>query len=425
MLLGVAGIAVTLFAWWLHSSGDLDAEADRARALGLPMRWQDLAAARPPPPDQAILHRLQATAGRATAASDAGRGWQWDPFAPPPAGLAAWDSGVDADLDALLVQLSGTPAWSIDEAALAAAAKRRDPTAVLLGIYVGDWDLRGEAREILISRSGRGRDDPTLLAEALTRLACTPAGITMYAHQVSLRTGWEWCLLVLRHRDRLDPALTAAAGARLADGLDALLPPMLAAQPLILDALLRADPHRFMRACNVRLLAIMQMPGGLRVLHRLGRGLLLARAIDAAAWVAAHGPPRTWADLLAAVPSLPNLSDSRNPRQVLARTLDGWNGLHYGESSGFDPHILLFTHLRITLQIRLLAADLAGAPWPADPCDPAGGPLRPIMRAGAVIGAYSLGPDGVDDGGTVRTDWCWPLRARLGSPKAADPLPPP
>jgi len=72
---------------------------------------------------------------------------------------------------------------------------------------------------------------------------------------------------------------------------------------------------------------------------------------------------------------------------------------------------------------RLLAADLAGTAWPADPGDPSGGMLRPILRDGAVIGAYGYGGDGIDGGGSVKADWCWPLRARLGYPRAADSPP--
>ena len=82
-------------------------------------------------------------------------------------------------------------------------------------------------------------------------------------------------------------------------------------------------------------------------------------------------------------------------------------------------------HLKTTLNLRLLSADLAGTAWPVDPDDPAGVILRKIHRDGRLIGAYSVGPDGRDDGGDTRNDWCFALREQLGSPKASDPPPKP
>jgi hypothetical protein len=53
---------------------------------------------------------------------------------------------------------------------------------------------------------------------------------------------------------------------------------------------------------------------------------------------------------------------------------------------------------RIALSAHLLAAEIRNEPWPVDWFDPTGKPLRPVEREGKIIGAYSLGLDGVDHG---------------------------
>ena len=73
----------------------------------------------------------------------------------------------------------------------------------------------------------------------------------------------------------------------------------------------------------------------------------------------------------------------------------------------------------------MLAAELRATAWPIDQLDPAGKPVRRVERDGRLIGAYSVGADGVDDEGHAQTDRCWPLYAPLGTPKAGDPLPTP
>ena len=77
--------------------------------------------------------------------------------------------------------------------------------------------------------------------------------------------------------------------------------------------------------------------------------------------------------------------------------------------------------IRTAIHIDLAAAILSNEPWPEDPCAPPGQRLQPIVRDGRIIGAYSLGPDGRDDGGQAYRDWCYPISERLGSPKASDP----
>lgn len=67
---------------------------------------------------------------------------------------------------------------------------------------------------------------------------------------------------------------------------------------------------------------------------------------------------------------------------------------------------------RTTLHGRLVAAELQGQPWPVDIFDPTGAVLRPITRDGRVIAAYSVGDNGIDQGGDEKLDRIFPLYAK-------------
>ncbi len=67
---------------------------------------------------------------------------------------------------------------------------------------------------------------------------------------------------------------------------------------------------------------------------------------------------------------------------------------------------------RTALHGRLVASELQGQPWPVDIFDPTGAVLRPITRDGRVIAAYSVGDDGLDQGGVDKLDRIFPLYAK-------------
>jgi hypothetical protein len=78
------------------------------------------------------------------------------------------------------------------------------------------------------------------------------------------------------------------------------------------------------------------------------------------------------------------------------------------------------------LTLEVLIADLSNAPLPVDCFSPTGSALLPIERHGQIIGWYSVGPDGKDDGGKPGKDWGIPLSGNLGKVHFADdpePLP--
>lgn len=82
--------------------------------------------------------------------------------------------------------------------------------------------------------------------------------------------------------------------------------------------------------------------------------------------------------------------------------------------------VISFTHEAV-LKGRLIAAELKGEPWPIDVFDPARKPLRPVLRDGKIIGAYTVGKDGIDDGGDKKKDRYFPLYGPLEPPVSAGP----
>ncbi len=77
--------------------------------------------------------------------------------------------------------------------------------------------------------------------------------------------------------------------------------------------------------------------------------------------------------------------------------------------------------VRNVLYLEIVAAELDGSPMPTDYFAPAGGPLRPVMRAGKRIGWYSVNSDGVDNGGMPNKDFGFATDGKFGRPFLADP----
>jgi hypothetical protein len=151
-------------------------------------------------------------------------------------------------------------------------------------------------------------------------------------------------------------------------------------------------------------------PLGLHLLvYRSARSGILMGVLDIQqAWVRNPAPSHRYADMknLDRVWSSVPAWDLRHRFERLLLPAVGMVGRSWAEAD---------THL------RLLAAELRGEPWPIDPTDPAGKPVRRIERDGRLIGFYLL-KDGTDDGGHTSKDKCTALYEPLGKPMAADPL---
>jgi hypothetical protein len=145
-------------------------------------------------------------------------------------------------------------------------------------------------------------------------------------------------------------------------------------------------------------------PTFLKFMTRAGREKLLRHEIE-------------WIQFVQRRPSPADLIVSAKQTKVEAMMLRTWmpneNATKMVISS--IPMILEST-VQCQVCLRLMAAELRGQPWPIDPYDPSGKPLRPFLRDGKLMGAYSVYEDGVDDGGKKYTDRYFPLYGPLEAP---------
>ena len=278
------GLVLLLGMLWVRSTTDLDAERERAVALGLPMTWEALGIATRPNADRELVARAVAVAGRAKAYEGNDTYSLYRPLSPVPPALIAWQaaggSGVDDDIDRLVGQLSGRPGFDVDAAGIARASAASDAEALVRLLPV--WDQRSELRDHYQLRSAASAEDPARLAGLIAGLATSGQTSSLTGHFGSLRLAKLWIAHVLRHREHLPGESIANQAHELAGSLDAALVTGLACEPLRNDLLLRLPAERYFKALSVALPGLMLMSrSGMAVFHRLGRGGIATRAIDA------------------------------------------------------------------------------------------------------------------------------------------------
>ena len=87
------------------------------------------------------------------------------------------------------------------------------------------------------------------------------------------------------------------------------------------------------------------------------------------------------------------------------------------------PHVMWMARWSIatSTHLRLMAADLDESPWPDDPFALTPAPLHRAERDGILIGAWSVGLDGIDQSGDPSKDVLMSLVPKNGYPKMTDP----
>jgi hypothetical protein len=68
--------------------------------------------------------------------------------------------------------------------------------------------------------------------------------------------------------------------------------------------------------------------------------------------------------------------------------------------------------MKMQVNLAVLHAELTGEPWPVDPFDAKGGPVRQLIQDGQCIGVYSIGKNQIDDHGDKQKDIVVKLRPR-------------
>lgn len=372
----VALVALCLLGgwWWLTSTGDLDAFEKRARAAGVRLE--------PAPPDPAAARALAALLLGVRGVPDL------DPMRIP-ADPALARQFLAVGWDASLAAIDRLPAGGGD----------------------ARTDIDGIAR-LIAGRLVYG--DPAaipLLVHRLRILAAACGSEEGYGNRFRLLRPAAYALCARLGVGDLprDEELVADLGA-LADLLEEECRNSAAGRLREIFRISRRNPGSLLRELGIMIPAVYESGLGILCLERFGRGPLLDKlaAWDAAARAApdmrtlmAYGRPAVWPPPKSGWDLLPNryLPSLFKPWQV---------------ASGHFPGISRF---------RLLAAELGGTPWPEDLLAAPGVRFQRVERDGRLVGAYSVGMDGRDDGGFRSGDSCIPLGGIMGRPRMGDPPP--
>ena len=178
---------------------------------------------------------------------------------------------------------------------------------------------------------------------------------------------------------------------------------------LVMDLDFYIDPYERCRLSGQSLPDVLHWPILRNLINRAGRGPLIELELDWAIFLRDHRD-----DLHAIVTEAHRRKPAPNG---LVALLDPSMLLTYLMSRSTYAPYLCESVAKTRLGAELVAAVLRDEPWPVDWFDPTGARLRPITIDGKVTGAYSVGPDGVDDGGTSNKDVRWALFGPIDQPK--------
>ncbi len=409
IIVGLLGIAAITFAFWLNSDADLRAVERRAKAMGVPTTWKALGRTQSPPDVIARWERIVALLKLCPSWHEKMRisahlPWpkSWIGVVPPTA-MVEYHAGLDPvtlnEIDDLADQLDGKPICSNAEPNYAAPmfdiAETRDLTKLMAErAILADPSYVGAACVRLTKIVDRC-EHHTFIADnvAFQNLEIALAAIAYRSPDLEKST--EKLLLITWLNQHGGSAL---------DGLRELI----AGQMIISMDLSRHLTAEYARRIGILLPYDGHFPF---TLTRLSRKRCFVTLLNIQTHLADTGTLQSIIRFLNKLDDDRAASGSWDPRWYFSRiNIELWR-------------VILKYRIRSVIHCRLLTSHLDHEPLPPDPCDPAGGPLRPILRNGEMIGAYSLGWNLVDDGGDTNLDFCYPLTARLGSPNAAD-LPP-
>ncbi len=408
IIVGLLGAIAVAFAIWMNSEADLRAVERRAKTEGIPLTWKELGRTQSPPEILVRWNELMELAKRCQP-------WQYharepkDPYWSPswigeplPESFVTYHAGLDAEslvrIDTLLGQLGDAPVHHVAEPTIDGSASdltpMRDLTRLLAErIVLAPADNVGPDCARLLSWTDRG--DPALLLHDLVAMSIRAIALPAIVNrQEAIRVSPER-EAILGWLDRHSADLTDSFAFTLNGELCAQLKFMHAVvQP---EKLPDIDGH---------------LPIWLRrPVNRIGRRMILDDELDFLLYL--RDKPSIAAIITESVRREKLCGPSWDPREYLRKNIV----VPFGS--------LMKQHIRDVINCRLVASYLRSEPLPIDPCDPAGGAMRPIIRNDVMIGAYSIGFDHVDNGGDKTKDFCFALTARLGTPKAADPLPVP
>lgn len=403
------GCFVACLALWLRSRGDLEEMDARARGLGLPVLPADIVFATTAPARTADWGRLLALGEQLKAYADTdGAKWSLLPGQPLPAQLAPHHAALDqaqvAEASAILARLGDEPVDANRD--LSPAAKLADAGALrrLMRLWC--------ERIVLAAPADLAREVDAAAALIPIR---EPPGLMRLMVATNLVDQWTGAV-AMRIADLGDRAEGVAA---LAERLAPIAPAALAPTWRNDLASLRgfigdADPARIWSALGRDGGGYSLDAWGFAIAVRAGRARTIGLMQDIAA--AVQGDPLDAARHVAAA----------REAEATAMQPSWWRPgtLLPAMTLPVSTPVMGAAHVA-RLKLLVLAAELRHAAWPQDILDPNHGAVRRIERGGRLIGAYSVGADGRDDGGDLKADRCWAIHDRLGSPKGGDAVPAP
>jgi hypothetical protein len=383
-------LMVGLGVWWWNDDRDLAQVRAFATANRVPASWEDYGL-KPVDGDRlalwerivALEKRLPAYGSKMASNSPAA----FTSFAPIPAEMRTHHAALDAAaLDELMAALD-----ELGDGRLVLHARIEFRTSMPeIGVY----------RNLL-----------RLLRERAA-LADAPEAARLCRRQLALCRGYSADTL-LAHLVRvslIDIALQAITD-RLADigsADPALAETILATVEPLPGGLSRSLTGEFLccySLCAQRDPAPGTSPWYFPLLTKAGRGELLQNSITAIleTRAGALSPALAWAE-------------AHDRRLQAARGIIPTPGVILsGMMAPAYERIITTTHESV-LRGRLIAAELRGQPWPVDTFDPGGRTLRPFRRDERIIGAYTVGRDGIDHGGVKTKDRYFPLYGPLSPP---------
>ncbi len=385
---GLPLAAGLLLWWWCGTQTDLDAAESRLRAAGLPTNGREWGRIAATPERLAAARRI----GILANALDTYRNDYWDmrPEVSVSAGIRAFQDSRDA---VAVAELEDTLLGIGDQ-----------PFAPTADFQVGYGD------DLNSYRSGHFLRQRVLAAPVPEAERAARAALAVLRLQQGRPYVYSW----LSDLDRaiinrmangalFSPALAADLEAT-ADRLVAGFPRDLAAQPIIYVGLFRTGFNAAGKTLGISLPKYMEFFPLNELIFRGGRGGLIDGMGDYAAYVRSHERVRDWVDEAQRESIALRGRGMLSPVALLSYVfLREWQ---------YSYALSLATNV---LRTRLIAAEMRLRPWPEDLLDRRGHALRPLVLHGRVIGGYSVGFDGNDDGGS-RHDQRFPLtRKPLGT----------
>lgn len=398
---GMLLLFVTVFFCWLFSTADLDAVDARARCLGLPANFDEANLPLSPPEDLAKWDAVVAALAKCP---------RWDPFnipgwkgprvgEPIPDGVRTHLAAKKVELEILISAVEALPeggVWLRDRVGVNTKQYEIRPAIEVIGVLCDALLLHGTELEA----------GERLLRAARVVPSGNPGAEEYYIRNYLVSQVIHALLWVGFKGEERERIVSDCEKLRI----------------FLQGRLWCQSEYLCQRAYQSEL--------GLN-------GEAFCRFLAQPSYVAYKGSPSEWA--IASVDlrfhraifleEIQDLSVEFSRKPLLGIYMRNENRsesqsvMRYSRLNELWPTISVATISQLSLHFRLavLHSELTGEPWPVDPFDAKGGPVRQLVKDGQLIGVYSIGENQIDDHGDQNLDIVLKLRPR---PAPVDVKPP-